>query len=101
MIYLGASMKNTRSHSNSFGKRLLLGVTAFVAGAILSTASMHAQVNGEGQTPYLGWSTFSEQSINSGFLTQTNVQAESDALKASGLQDHGFVYINIDSGWQG
>ena len=94
-------MKNTRSHSNSFGKRLLLGVTAFVAGAVLSTASIHAQVNGEGQTPYLGWSTFSEQSINSGFLTQTNVQAESDALKASGLQDHGFVYINIDSGWQG
>ena len=26
---------------------------------------------------------------------------QSDALKASGLQDHGFVYINLDSGWQG
>jgi len=26
---------------------------------------------------------------------------QSDALKASGLQEHGFVYINLDSGWQG
>ena len=26
---------------------------------------------------------------------------QSDALNASGLQNHGFVYINLDSGWQG
>jgi alpha-galactosidase len=60
-----------------------------------------AQVNGVGAKPYLGWSTFSEQTINGSFLTQANVQAQSDALKASGLQEHGFNYINIDSGWQG
>ena len=60
-----------------------------------------AQVNGVGQRPYLGWSTFSEQTINGSFLTQANIQSESDALKASGLQSHGFNYINIDSGWQG
>ncbi len=29
------------------------------------------------------------------------MQTQSDALKASGLQEHGFQYINIDSGWQG
>src|ERR1700720_2192642 len=62
--------------------------------------SAQAQVNGVGQKPYLGWSTFSEQTINSGFLTQANIQAQSDALAASGLQRHGFQYINIDSGWQ-
>jgi alpha-galactosidase len=61
----------------------------------------NAQVNGVGQRPYLGWSTFSEQTINSSFLTQANIQAQSDALRASGLQPHGFNYINIDSGWQG
>jgi alpha-galactosidase len=60
-----------------------------------------AQVNGQGQRPYLGWSTFSEQTINSGFLTQANVSAQSDALAASGLQSHGYQYINLDSGWQG
>jgi alpha-galactosidase len=60
-----------------------------------------AQVNGVGQRPFLGWSTFSEQTINSSFLTQANISAESDALASSGLQAHGFKYINIDSGWQG
>src|SRR5262249_52016382 len=66
---------------------LLVGVSAF------------AQVNSVGQRPYLGWSTFSEQTINSGFLTQANITAQSDALASSGLQAHGFQYINIDSGW--
>lgn len=60
-----------------------------------------AQVNGAGERPYLGWSTFSEQTVNGSFLTQANIQAQSDALKASGLEEHGFRYINIDSGWQG
>ena len=60
-----------------------------------------AQVNGEGQRPYLGWSSFSEQTLNGSFLTQANMAAQSDALASSGLQAHGFQYINIDSGWQG
>jgi alpha-galactosidase len=73
-------------------------MVALGAGAVLPVV---AQVNGVGERPYLGWSTFSEQTINSGFLTQANVAAESDALASSGLQSHGFNYINIDSGWQG
>jgi len=60
-----------------------------------------AQVNNTGQEPYLGWSSFSQQTIQGGFLTQANMITQSDALKASGLQEHGFVYINLDSGWQG
>src|SRR6202167_2068162 len=60
-----------------------------------------AQVNGVGQRPYLGWSSFIEPTINSSFLTQANITAQSDALASSGLQAHGFKYINIDSGWQG
>lgn len=54
-----------------------------------------------GRRPYLGWSSFSQQTLDSSFLTQSNMAAESDALAASGLQAHGFEYINIDSGWQG
>ncbi len=61
----------------------------------------NAQVNGVGERPYFGWSTFTEQTINSHFLTQANVQAQSDALASSGLQMHGIQYIDIDSGWQG
>jgi len=73
------------------------------AGLLLSSlhAPADAQVNGVGHKPYLGWSTFSEQTINGSFLTQANVQIQSDALKASGIEEHGFRYINIDSGWQG
>lgn len=79
-------------------KKLLTTAACGLLG--LATAS-YAQVNDVGQRPYLGWSTFSEQTINSGFLTQANVAAQSDALASSGLQAHGFNYINIDSGWQG
>ncbi|HEY2400700.1 MAG TPA: CBM35 domain-containing protein, partial [Steroidobacteraceae bacterium] len=32
---------------------------------------------------------------------QANMVAQSDALAASGLQQHGFNYINLDSGWMG
>jgi alpha-galactosidase len=81
--------------------RILLSIAA--ASLLLSSlpAPAGAQVNGDGERPYLGWSTFSEQTINGSFLTQANIQTQSDALKASGLVEHGFRYINIDSGWQG
>jgi alpha-galactosidase len=60
-----------------------------------------AQVNDVGQKPYLGWSTFSQQTIDNSFLTQANMVVQSDAMALSGMQAHGFRYINIDSGWQG
>ena len=51
--------------------------------------------------PYMGWSRFSSQTQSSGFLTQTNIEAQSDALSSSVLEErHGFTYINIDDGWQ-
>ncbi len=75
----------------------LIVITVVVA--FLPCAS--AQVNNAGQEPYLGWSSFSQQTIQGDFLTQANMITQSDALKASGLQEHGFVYINLDSGWQG
>ena len=95
--FLPNSLPSSR-FQRRFSLRLLV---AFLAIAQLSFVPGNAQVNGAGQRPYLGWSTFSEQTINSGFLTQANVTAESDALASSGLQAHGFRYINIDSGWQG
>ncbi|MBB5062327.1 hypothetical protein [Granulicella mallensis] len=50
--------------------------------------------------PYLGWSSFSLQTQSSGFLSQTNIEAQSDALRSSVLQEHGFTYINIVDGFQ-
>ena len=79
----------------------LLSVLLGLATTLLSSAPVLAQVNGVGEQPYLGWSSFSEQTINSSFLTQANISTQSDALVSSGLRAHGFNYINIDSGWQG
>lgn len=81
--------------------RLVLAISLILVTAFLVFASARAQVNGEGQRPYLGWSSFSQQTIDGSFLTQANMTAQSDALAASGIQKHGFQYINIDSGWQG
>lgn len=72
-----------------------------LAVGLLFASITSAQSNSLGRQPYFGWSTFSQQTIDSSFLTQSNLTAESDALAASGLQAHGFRYINIDSGWQG
>ena len=68
---------------------------------IVFSLKTFAQDASLGRRPYFGWSSFSQQTINSTFLTQNNIAAESDALVSSGLQAHGFQYINIDSGWQG
>lgn len=58
-------------------------------------------VTNNAPAPYSGWSSFSQQTLASEFLTQANMQAQSDALKSSGLQAHGYNYLNLDSGWQG
>jgi alpha-galactosidase len=78
---------------------LSIAATGLLLGSLHAPAN--AQINGVGNKPYLGWSSFSEQTINGSFLTQANIQTQSDALKASGLEEHGFRYVNIDSGWQG
>jgi alpha-galactosidase len=79
----------------------LCSAVLFLTGLLISPANVAAQVNGTGQRPYLGWSTFSQQTLDSNFLTQANITIQSDALLSSGLEAHGFKYINIDSGWQG
>ena len=81
--------------------RRLSPIVILTAALASLTFAARAQVNGVGQKPYLGWSSFSQQTLDSGFLTQANMIVQSDALKASGLQEHGFQYINLDSGWQG
>jgi hypothetical protein len=79
-----------------------VGIAISLAAAVLAySLPASAQVNGLGDRPYLGWSSFSQQTLSGNFLTQANIMAQSDALAASGLQRHGFEYINIDSGWMG
>src|ERR1700730_4784668 len=79
-----------------------VGIARLLAAAVLAYClPAAAQVNGVADQPYFGWSSFSQQTLSGNFLTQANMMAQSDALAASGLQQHGFNYINVDSGWMG
>jgi len=72
-----------------------------------------AGAQGVDQTPYMGWTTWSMQdkfdhhpataykgeAAGDGFQNEWNVRANSDAMRSSGLQAHGFSFINIDGDW--
>src|SRR5260370_30863260 len=79
--------------------RIIYTAALLIAATLLPQTLARAQVNGVGHKPYLGWSTFSQQTIipTSIVMTQANILAQSDPLRASGLDAHGFRYINLDS----
>ena len=69
-----------------------LGLVAAVAAA----PAAQAEDNGVGQTPALGWSSWS-------FIrhdpTAANIEAQASAMKSSGLAKAGFQYVNVDDFW--
>ena len=103
--FVFAGSKHSRSRQAALAshrrQRGWLSRSAFAWGMLVAATGACAQVNGVAQRPYLGWSSFSQQTLDPNFLTQANVVAQSDALLSSGLQAHGFTYINMDSGWHG
>jgi alpha-galactosidase len=85
-----------KRHWRMFLPAVLLGIALLV-----QPQATWAQANEIGQRPYLGWSTYSQQTIASNVMTEQNILTQSDALRQSGLEDHGFRYINLDAGWAG
>src|ERR1700728_3529370 len=77
--------------------------TAIAAALLVLAPVAIAQVNGLGERPLQGWSTYSQQTIvpSSSVMNEQNILAQSDAMRASGLTSHGFQYINLDAGWNG
>jgi hypothetical protein len=71
-----------------------------------ASLSGRAAENGLGRKPYLGWSSWSLEATKypgyGGFewLTADRIKRQSDAMAAR-LQKHGYVYVNVDSGWRG
>ncbi len=69
-----------------------LGLVAAVAAA----PAAQAEDNGVGQTPALGWSSWS-------FIrhdpTAADIEAQARAMKTSGLARAGFQYVNVDDFW--
>src|ERR1700731_2522249 len=82
-------------------RRVLKAAALLLAIALLPQPFARAQVNNLGQKPYLGWSTYSQQTIANNVMNEQNILAQSDAMRSSGLQAHGFQYINLDAGWSG
>src|SRR5579884_2465387 len=60
-----------------------------------NSSQAYAASNGVGQTPLLGWSSWSSLR---GSITDAKIRAEADSM-AKNLKSFGFTYINIDSGW--
>ncbi|WP_345626358.1 NEW3 domain-containing protein [Rugosimonospora acidiphila] len=81
-----------------------IAALALVAGAPAASAHDSAVASGgaatvaaqHGVTPPLGWSSWS-------FIrhdpSATNIEAQADAMKSSGLAKAGFQYVNVDDFW--
>jgi alpha-galactosidase len=54
--------------------------------------------NGLARTPPMGWNSWNKFAEN---VDDKTVREIADALVATGLRDAGYVYVNIDDGWQG
>ncbi|MDL5366317.1 glycoside hydrolase family 27 protein [Xanthomonas sp. NCPPB 2654] len=54
--------------------------------------------DGLARTPPLGWSSWNRFAEH---IDDATVRQIADAMVASGLRDAGYVYVNIDDGWQG
>jgi hypothetical protein len=74
----------------------LAAVPLAVFAATSPAAPAHAEDNGVGQTPALGWSSWS-------FIRQdptaAKIEAQARAMKSSGLASVGYQYVNVDDFW--
>jgi hypothetical protein len=74
-----------------------LAAAPLVAVAAVSVApAASAENNGVGQTPALGWSSWSFIRSDP---TAAKIEAQADAMKSSGLARAGFQYVNLDDFW--
>jgi hypothetical protein len=85
-------------------KRPVRGLLAALTGGLLAVAGLaataapaaHAEDNGVGAKPLLGWSSWS---FVRSHPTAAVIEAQAKALKDSGLAKEGFVYANVDDFW--
>lgn len=74
-------------------------VTGTIACLTLTAGScLYAQQPDLAPTPPMGWSTWNHFHHD---ISDALIRAQADAMVASGMLDAGYVYINIDGGWEG
>jgi alpha-galactosidase len=54
--------------------------------------------NGQAKTPPMGWNSWNKFQTH---IDDKTVRGIADAVASSGMRDAGYIYINIDDGWQG
>jgi alpha-galactosidase len=76
---------------------LALGAALLMIAASLPAAAPAARSNGLALTPPLGWSSWNNfgEDIDEQLIVETI-----DAMVANGMRDAGYVYVNLDDGWQ-
>ena len=72
-------------------------ILAAVAGLLLTGSTALAQSD-LARTPPMGWNSWNHFYQH---VTDAEVRAAADAMVANGMRDAGYVYVNIDDGWQG
>lgn len=74
-------------------------VTGTIACLMLAaTSCLYAQQKNLAPTPPMGWSTWNHFHHD---ISDALIRAQADAMVASGMRDAGYIYINIDGGWEG
>lgn len=79
-----------------FAIPLAVSTLLALSAGLTMTSSAVAENNGLAVKPPMGWSSWS-------FVrkapTAAKIDAEADAMKSSGLSQHGFSYVNLDDFW--
>ncbi|WP_188758883.1 glycoside hydrolase family 27 protein [Edaphobacter acidisoli] len=80
-------------------KRLSAALTLLLALYLtVSGVSGFGQEKMLAPTPPMGWSTWNHFHHA---ISDALVRAQTDAMVSSGMKDAGYVYVNIDGGWEG
>ena len=58
----------------------------------------HLPWNGLARTPPMGWASYNKFGLA---IDEELIRAVADSLVATGMRDAGYVYLEIDDGWQG
>ncbi len=76
----------------------LVRVSMALAFVCMCYSTAEAQSAGLAVTPPMGWNSWNHFADK---VTDADVRAAADALVSTGMRDAGYVYINIDDGWEG
>ncbi|GIM91203.1 glycoside hydrolase family 27 protein [Paractinoplanes toevensis] len=79
------------------GVLLAVVLAALLPGSQVASGSLDRGYNGLAATPPMGWNDYNAYGLD---VTDTLIRETADAMVSSGLRDAGYVYVNIDDGWQ-